>query len=80
MLKFFLILILILYCFYRVAGFLFRFVFGNLKGDPAQFNRSSHDRPRQAPNSNLKVDSVPRTQNSKKGDFNGGEYVDYEEV
>lgn len=77
MLKFLLIAILIIYCFYRVAGFLFRFMLGGFgKG---QFD-STQQQQRKAPNSNLNVDRIPRNDTDRKKDFEGGDYVDFEEV
>ncbi|MEQ9402932.1 MAG: hypothetical protein RIM99_05050 [Cyclobacteriaceae bacterium] len=75
MLKFLLIAILVIYSFYRVASFLFKIVFGGYS--KGQFN--SQQRGRKAPNSNLNVDRIPRNENRKK-DFEGGDYVDFEEV
>ncbi len=77
MLKFLLIAILVIYCFYRVAAFLFRFMLGGF--DRGQFNSTQYRR-RKAPNSNLNVDSIPRTKEGKKKNFQGGDYVDFEEV
>ncbi len=77
MLKFLLIAILIIYAFYRVAAFLFRFMLGGY--DRGQFNSTQYQR-RKAPGSNLNVDSIPRTKAVKKKGFEGGDYVDFEEV
>lgn len=77
MIKFLLIAVLVIYSFYRVASFLFKFVFGGFAKN--QFN-STQQRSRKAPNSNLNVDRVPREQSGKKSDFQGGDYVDFEEV
>ena len=43
-----------------------------------QFN--TQYRQRRAPNSNLHVDRVPKNETSRKSDFKGGDYVDFEEV
>ncbi|MEP1095079.1 MAG: DUF4834 family protein [Cyclobacteriaceae bacterium] len=77
MLKFLLIAILVIYCFYRVAAFLFRFMLGGFS--KSQFDSTQY-RQRKAPNSNLHVDRVPRENSGKKKDFEGGDYVDFEEV
>lgn len=77
MIKFLLIAVLVIYSFYRVASFLFRFVFGGFAKN--QFNSTQY-KSRKAPNSNLHVDQVPRSQSERKGDFQGGDYVDFEEV
>ncbi len=80
MLKFLLIAILVIYCFYRVAAFLFRFMLGGY--DRGQFNSTQYGRTqrRKAPNSNLNVDTIPGTKAGKKKDFQGGDYVDFEEL
>jgi len=76
--KFLLILILIIYVFYKAAGFLFRLVFGGFRNDPGHF-RSENTR--RASNGNLRVDKIPHSKRDRsKNDFSGGEYVDYEEV
>lgn len=80
MLKFLIILVLILYVFYKTAGFLFRLVFGNLRSDPGHFNNRNHQQSRKAPGTNLNIDKVPQGQAKKDGTFKGGEYVDFEEV
>lgn len=78
MFKFLIILILIIYTFYKVAGFFFRLVFGNLRSDPGSFKR--RPQPHKAPNSNLNIDKIPVEPSKAKTDFRGGEYVDFEEV
>lgn len=76
LLKVLITLILILYLFYKVSGFLFKIVFGGLRNDPSQFRRSQQ---RRAPDSNLNIDSIP-SQKKDRNSFKGGEYVDFEEV
>lgn len=86
MLKFLLITILIFYIIYRLGGFVFRMLFSNA----FQQQRNFHEQQRQQyyqhqaktpPNSNVKVDYVPKDKERKeKQDFKGGQYVDYEEV
>lgn len=70
MLRFLLIASLILYVLYKF-GF-FRIVIHEARNPQQPLNK-------RAPNSNLNVDSMPR-KDKKKGDFDGGEYIDYEEV
>lgn len=77
MIKFLLIAILVIYSFYRVASFLFKFLFGGFARD--QYNSTQY-RQKKAPNSNLNVDRVPKTEAERKGDFQGGDYVDFEEI
>ncbi len=78
LLKVLITLILILYLFYKVSGFLFKVVFGGLRNDPAQFRRSQQ-KSKKAPGSNLNIDRIPH-ENKSKSTFKGGEYVDFEEV
>ena len=80
MIKFLIILVLIIYVFYKTAGFLFKMVFGSLRSDPGQFQGRRRQSTRKAPGSNLNIDKVPRDQKSKKPGYDGGEYVDFEEV
>ncbi len=80
MLKFLLILVLIIYVFYKTAGFLFRMVFGGLKSDPGQFQNQQRRYSKKAPNSNLNIDKVPNNSEKHNQNFDGGDYVDYEEV
>lgn len=81
LLKFLFILILAIYVFYRVAGFLFRLVFGSLRSDPGRFQNEYRQHKKRAPGSNLNIDQVPQPKSkSKKTGYDGGEYVDYEEV
>lgn len=78
MFKFLIILILIIYTFYKVAGFFFRLVFGNLRSDPGSFKQRPQSH--KAHNSNLNIDKIPLEQSRSKTEFKGGEYVDFEEV
>ena len=80
MFKFLLILILLIYVFYKTAGFLFKIVFGNLRSDPGSFQQRQQHYSKKAPNSNLNIDNVPQHKTNNKSGFDGGEYVDYEEV
>ena len=80
LIKFLLILILVIYAFYKVAGFLFKIVFGNLRNDPGQFSGRNQHYSKRAPGSNLNIDKIPTNRSSKGQSYNGGEYVDYEEV
>ena len=80
MFKFLLILILLIYVFYKSAGFLFKLVFGNLRSDPGSFQQRQQHYSKKAPNSNLNIDNVPQHKTNNKSGFDGGEYVDYEEV
>ncbi len=77
MLKFLLILILTVYIFVKVGGYLFRMFF--IGASEAQ--RHATEGRRKAPNSNLNIDYTPKSGSQKKEKgYKGGEYVDYEEV
>ncbi|MEM6642203.1 MAG: DUF4834 family protein [Bacteroidota bacterium] len=80
LLKFFLILILVIYTFYKVAGFLFRTVFGNLRNDPGAWRQQTRSRPGSARNENLNIDKVPNENPKRNASYEGGEYIDFEEV
>lgn len=75
MFKFLLIVFLISYIIYKVGGFFFRIL--TLGGTSQRPPRNQP--PRRPPGANVNVDYSPEKKNSK-GDFKGGEYVDYEEV
>lgn len=71
MLKFLLIIFLISYVVFRLGGFFFKILsLGTQRNSPE---------PKRPPGSNVEIDFVPRKDKNRKG-FNGGEYVDYEEV
>lgn len=90
--KFLLITILIFYLIYRVGGFFFRMLFAsafqqqqrhyqNRQQNGHQQNGYQQNRTKTPPNSNVRVEYVPREDERKeKKDFKGGQYVDYEEV
>lgn len=80
MLKFLIILVLIVYVFFKTAGFVFRLVFGNLRNEGGNFQNSGQHYSKRAPGSNLNIDKVPHPVSKKKSTYKGGEYVDYEEV
>lgn len=83
-LKFLIILILVCYVFYRVGGFLFKMLF---LGATERYKYSTQDQeykkpPRSARDSNLNIDYVPKKEKEtdKPDRFQGGDYVDFEEV
>ncbi|MFK7952106.1 MAG: DUF4834 family protein [Ekhidna sp.] len=78
MLKFFLILILIVYALFRLGGFILRIFFGSL--GKQQYSQQQASSSRRAPGSNLNIDNVQKPSSKKEKNFSGGEYVDYEEV
>ena len=73
MLKFLLIIFLFLYVVFRFGGYLVRILSGNSGGDSGQ---SFEKKPRDG---NVTVNYDPKDKRNQKG-FDGGEYVDYEEV
>lgn len=78
MLKIFAILAL-LYFFFRSVGHVVRLIFGGRATPRAQNTHGNQQRTRTT-REGLHVDSMPNNQKSKKADFKGGDYVDYEEV
>jgi len=73
MLKFLLILLLFIYLSFRIGGYLLRLLLGG--NNPDQQRREyKKTRPRDG---NVDVDYMPKK--GKKG-YDGGDYVDYEEV
>lgn len=79
MLKFLIIMILIVYVFYKTAGFFFRLVFGPMRTGSGNFQQGQRNYSKKAPDSNLNIDNVPDKSENKSG-YKGGEYVDFEEV
>ncbi len=85
MLKFLILSILVFYIFMKVGGLVLRVLFGSLGSDRNQ-RHFTNDRQRppkryRPRDGNLNVDSMPNDKSKKKGnDYQGGEYVDYEEV
>ena len=85
MLKILLLSILIFYIFMKVGGLVLRTLFGSLGSDRNQHqftNAGQRPTKRHRPrDGNLNVDSMPDNKSKRKGkDYQGGEYVDYEEV
>lgn len=78
MLKVLIVLVLVIYVFYKTAGFLFRLVFGPLRTDPGRFRQRQYSK--KAPNSNLHIDKIPQKRTGRNSDYEGGDYVDFEEV
>ncbi len=85
MLKFLLLSILGFYIFMKIGGFVLRTFFGSLGSDRNQrhFTNAGQRPPKRyrPRDGNLNVDSMPDNKSKRKGtDYQGGEYVDYEEV
>lgn len=89
MLKFLLIVFLIAYVVYKVGGFIFRTIL--LSTYQAQHKKQANTQQQQyktngngryASDGNVRIDYAPgeQTNKGKKKNFDGGEYVDFEEV
>jgi hypothetical protein len=68
MFKFLLIIIIAFYAIYRIGGFFFRIFSASHQGQES---------PDQSSNAQTRVD---RNSKNEKKPFDGGEYIDYEEV
>ncbi|MFD2248533.1 DUF4834 family protein [Pontibacter ruber] len=91
-LKFILVTILVIYFIRLVAPFLFRFLLGmflkkKMRNGTFFYTNMNQQRQYQdqqqrsngrAQGNNIKIDYIP--EQPERRDFNGGEYVDYEEV
>jgi hypothetical protein len=82
MLKFLLIALLIGFIFFRTIGLLMRLLTGSSVGNRTRSNPFEQNESRAKPKSgNVNIDYVPNKNGKKKNTrFNGGEYVDFEEV
>lgn len=84
MLKFLLILFLVGYVLYKVMGFAFKVLFYNASRaqgtQQKQTQYNSQHYAKKPADGNLNIDYVPKNASKDKNDFQGGEYVDYEEV
>jgi hypothetical protein len=89
MLKFLLILFLIGYIIFKVSGFLFKTLFYKAyQQQQAQRAAGTGKRPqangyaRKPADGNVQIDHVPQpaTKEKTKPEFDGGDYVDYEEL
>ena len=68
----------LLYFFFRSIGHVVRLIFGSTVSRSQNAN-ANQQRQRTA-RDGLHVDSAPQNQKSRKSDFKGGDYVDYEEL
>lgn len=85
LLKFILIFFLVLWLISRVGGFLIRIFLGNLvkqnKSQTFTYTYRDNGSGKKPKDGNVKIDFDPnKTDNPKDTDYQGGEYVDYEEV
>ena len=81
MLKILIILVLIGYVFYKATSFLFNGLFRGFVKNEGYSNQQGHYRSsRKTKGGNVNIDSVPNSKSGKAKGYDGGEYVDYEEV
>ena len=72
-------ILFLLYFFFRSVGHVVRVIFGGGAATRTQ-NPYTNQQRRKTTRDGLHVDSPPNKQKSRKADFKGGDYVDYEEV
>ena len=80
MFKFLLILFLIGYLFFKIAGFIFRIFLGRTAkaAQDRQYQQNSRSK---TTKDGIHINNVPDEKGKRSGgNFKGGEYVDYEEV
>lgn len=81
MFKILIILILVGYVFHKITSFLFKGMFkGFSNRDKFGGQQYTNGSSRGARTGDLNVDNVPNSQSKRGNGFDGGEYVDYEEV
>lgn len=77
--KILLIAFIFFFLLFRVGGFFLRLLFGSFS--TPRHHQSASQNSRKPKDGNVNIDHVPNDQEKKKpGNFDGGEYVDYEEV
>ena len=69
----------LLYFFFRSVGHVVRMIFGSTVSSRSQ-NPYANQQSKRTTRDGLHVDSSPKGPKSRKADFKGGDYVDYEEV
>lgn len=79
MLKFLTISIIVCYLVYKVGSYLLRSIFLSAS-QQHQTPPHTHRKSRKVPDSDLNIDYVPQKEKNRKKEFDGGEYVDYEDV
>ncbi|MBV6645659.1 MAG: hypothetical protein KI790_09430 [Cyclobacteriaceae bacterium] len=82
MIKFLIICFLISYLFFKVGGYIFKMFFLGASGYQQQRTSNSQYQDRKRPvDGNLNIDHMPKQkQSGKQKGFEGGDYVDFEEV
>lgn len=80
MLKFVLIFFLVMYGIYKIGSFFVKTLFGGFRMNQNHQTRGRSQQKRY-PEGSIHVDKVPKKgKTSNKSSFDGGEYVEYEEV
>lgn len=79
MLKFLIIMALILYLVFRVGGFFMRTLFGSTTMNRQGEFRNRGQQKVRPKDGNVDIDYVPEDRDKKDG-YEGGDYIDYEEV
>ncbi len=77
MLKFLIILILIIYVLAKVGGYIFKLIY---TGASEATRHTTSGQRRKAPDSDLDIDFIPKNGGKNSKGYDGGEYIDYEEV
>ena len=72
-----LLILIVFFLLFRLGGFFLRSLFGQGPAQTKEGERSQKFTPRDG---NVTVDYTPDDKKNKKKDFDGGEYVEYEEV
>ena len=83
MLKFIIISVLVIYLIFKLMGFAFKLMFGaayEQQKKAQQAQRQQHTTKRKAPNSNLNIDTPHEKSEKSRKEYQGGDYIDYEEV
>jgi len=81
MLKFLIITFLIGYLIFKLIGAAFKFVLrGNVSSGQSRGHQTQNYSGKKPSDGNVNIDYVPKKGKKNKKDFNGGEYVDFEEI
>lgn len=80
MLKFLIITFLASYLFYKIGGLLFRALSGTLGANRSDKSFSNGQQRKKPRDGNVNIDYVPNDKKKSKKSYDGGEYIDYEEL
>lgn len=80
--KFIIISLLLFFIIYKLIGFVFRILLGsNVQNRQQRYQSHARHNNKKPFDGNVNVDYIPRDKKARpNSNFNGGEYVDYEEV